>query len=342
MAGPLRVLLVGGAGFLGRHAARAFRRAGHAVSVISLGRTPAPEGCEPLLADRRDAAAMSRVLEGRRWDFTVDLTAYDAADVERLLLVPYSALGRYTLISTGQVYLVTEGRQPPYREPDSEGPLMPEPPADTVEHGQWSYGVGKRRAERAALTLRSSHGVRTLILRLPILQGEGDRSLRLWAWIERLRDGGPVLLPDGGARLTRHLWVEDVARALVQLAEAPPPAEAVYNLAQPDLVPLRGLVGRIATLMDRQPELVDASWEELIAAGLPGDALPYAGRWASVLDPSRAATEWGFTPTRLDEYLPPVVRAHLDDPPAASHPGYAHRAQEREIAATLRAARARC
>src|SRR6185436_10028097 len=107
LSAGLRILLVGGAGFLGRHVARAFLAAGHSVSVISRGRQPAPPGSESLIADRRDVRSLSPVLEGRRWDFTVDLTAYDAGDIEKLLLVPYSALGRYVMISTGQVYLVT-------------------------------------------------------------------------------------------------------------------------------------------------------------------------------------------------------------------------------------------
>lgn len=328
-----RILLVGGAGFLGRHVARAFLAAGHEVSVISLGRRPAPEGCEALIADRRDVTSLKAVLEGRRWDFTVDITAYDAEDIERLLLVPYSALGRYTMISTGQVYLVTESAAPPYREPDSEGTLIPEPPADTVAHANWAYGMGKRRAESAVTTLRSSHGVRAVILRLPILHGDGDPSLRLWGWIERLLDGGPLLMPAGGVRLTRHLWAEDVARALVELARGTHPREAVYNLAQPDLVPLREMIERVAAVLGVTPALVDVTWEEMEVAGLPLDVLPYAGRWASVLDPSRAAAEWGFSATRLDEYLPRVVRAHLEHRPAASHPNYEFRERERALAA---------
>ena len=337
-----RILLVGGAGFLGRHVARAFRAAGHAVTVISRGRRPAPEGSEALVADRRDVPSLSAVLEGRRWDFTVDLTAFDAEDIEKLLLVPYSALGRYVMISTGQVYLVTESQNFPYREPDSEGRVRPEPePPGSYDHASWAYGVGKRRAESAVITLRASHGVRAVILRLPILQGEGDGSLRLWGWMERLLDGGPLLMPDGGSRLTRHLWAEDVARALVALAGGPSPREAIYNLAQPDLVSLRELIERVAMILGVTPAFVDVAWSELEAAGLPPDFLPYAGRWASVLDPSRAAAEWGFTPTRLDEYLPRVVRAHLEHRPAESHPGYEHRPREREIAESLRSGAAR-
>jgi nucleoside-diphosphate-sugar epimerase len=330
---PLNVLLVGGTGFLGRHIAYRFTAAGHRVTTISRGMREAPEGCESIVADRRDRAAIAAALEGRRWDFTVDLAAYDAPDVESLLLVPYAALGRYVLISTGQVYLVTEGAEPPFREEDSARPLIPEPEAGTYAYGNWKYGVGKRRAEGALLTLRASHGVRALILRLPILQGEHDSSLRLWAWIERMLDGGPLLLPDGGKRPTRHLFAGDVAHLLVRIAGTPPPRDITYNLAQPDIPSLRELLERVAKILGKQPEWVEIGWDEMIAAGISPGTLPYTSRWASVLDPARAAAEWGFYGTRTEEYLPRVVRWHLDHRPKSDE-FYRERDKERAIAAS--------
>lgn len=328
-AAGARVLLIGGAGFMGPHVARALLAHGHDVTVLSRGRLPLPDGVHALEADRADAHALARALEGRRFDFTVDFLAFDAADVERLLLVPYAALGRYVMISTGQTCLVVRDAKPPYREEDSDRPVIPEPERDSADHVQWTYGVGKRRAEQFLLGLRGSHGMRALVLRLPIVQGEGDSSLRLWAWIERLRDGGPVILPDGGERMVRHLDVADLSRTIVTLLESAPPRHSVYHLAPPDSLSLRTFLERVAELAGvREPRFVDASWEELAAADLPRDIAPYAGPWASVLDASRAAGEWGFVGTRAEDYLPRVVGAHLAQPPTVSHVGYAHRARE--------------
>ncbi len=318
---------------MGARTALALLERGARVAALSRGRRPVPEGVESLIADRRDPASLAAVLEGARFDFTVDFTAYDAPDIERLLLVPYASLGRYVMISTGQVYLVTEAAPPPFREAASECPVIPEPPADSPEHAEWRYGVGKRRAEGVVRVLRASHGVRATILRLPIVQGEGDGTLRLWAYLERLLDRGPLVLPDGGANAVRHLYAGDVTRAIVALFEGPPPRERVYNLSQPETVTLRELLERVAAAAGLTPRFVDVPRGEIRAAGIERAFSPYAGPWSSVLDATRAAGEWGLLGTRLDDYLPQVVRWHLEHRPAESHRGYAFRARELELAA---------
>jgi nucleoside-diphosphate-sugar epimerase len=329
------VLLIGGSGLMGTHAARALLGAGHGVSVLSRGESPLPDGAEPLRADRRDPASLARALAGRRFDLTVDLLAYDAPDVERLFAVPGWVPGRAVLISSGQVYLVTEGGAPPYREADFARPVIPEPPPGTPDHGQWSYGVGKRRAEGAFLARCGAHGVPALVLRLPIVQGAGDGTLRLWAYLERLLDGGPIVLPEGGERPIRHLHAGDLALALVRLAGGLAPPDLEYNLAPARSVTLRVLLERAARAAGVEPRFVPASWEAIEAAGLDPAFSPYAGRWASVLDPSRAEAAWGFRARPVEEFIGEVVIQHLAHRPARSHPGYAQRSIERALATRL-------
>jgi nucleoside-diphosphate-sugar epimerase len=333
VSASLDVLLIGGSGFLGLPTARALMDAGHRVTVMSRGAHDLPHGAHALVADRSDRAALARALEGRRFDLTVDFLAFDSIDIEGLLFVPYAALGRYVMISTGQVYMVTAGARPPFREDESEGEVIPEPERDSPDHGQWSYGAGKRRAERTLLGLRGTHGVRAVILRLPIMQGEGDGSRRLWGYLERMLDGGPLVLPDGGRQPARFLYCGDVARAIARLALHPPRA-AVYNLAQPDVPTLRDYLSAVARAGGFEPTFVDASWDECLAAGLDNGFSPFAGKWRSLLDPARATTEWDFVAERSEEYLPRTVAWHLEHRPE-SHHGYAQRERERALASRI-------
>lgn len=275
------------------------------------------------------------MLAGERFDFTVDFLAYHRADVEGLMQIRFEP-GRIVAISSGQVYLVTESPRPPFREEDANAPLM-ERPGGGRDLDEWIYGVEKRAME-TALRRFGERGIPTLALRLPVIQGErdGQGSKRLWAWLQRMRDGGPVLLPEDGAQRVRFLYAGDAARALLALATTSPwPEERELNLAQPDEPTLREFLERVAALAGLEPRFVPVSAEALRETGLADACAPYWGRWCSRPDPARAFERLRLRTRTTEEYLPAVVRAHLDHPPARSHPGYARRAEELALAARL-------
>jgi nucleoside-diphosphate-sugar epimerase len=337
MSAGAHVLILGGSGFIGGETARRLLAAGFQVTCLSRRGAAPAAGVRVLRADRRDPGALAAALQGARFDATLDACAYDAPDVEQLLGLPQVTLGRYVLISSGQVYLVTDAPRVPAREPDSDRPLAPAPAAGTPDHAQWTYGVGKRRAERAALARCAEQGRSVVVLRLPVVHGAGDPTLRLWAYLERMRDGGPLLLPDGGAQPTRYLWVGDVARAVLRVLSPAAAREQVYNLAQPEIVTLRDFLARAARTVEqitgRSPvNFVDIPADDLEREGLDRTISPLSGRWTSVPDPARAEAEWGSTGTSLDVWLPAVVRAQLERAPERSHAGYARRGREIEVA----------
>jgi len=313
--------------------ARGLVAAGHAVTVLARGGAAGAAGAESLLADRldADAAGLTRALTGRPFDLTVDLLAYTAADVARVLDVPGFVPGRYVMISTGQVYLVAAERRPPFREVDAALPAMPEPVAGTRDHGNWEYGVGKRGAEVEVMRRRAA-GLDTLLLRLPVVQGAQDRSRRLWAYLERLRDGGPLLLPGGGVDPVRYVWAEDVARFVAGLAAGMVTPSPAYNLAMPEETTLAALVAALASELGVAPRVVAVDETAAIAAGVDPWFSPFSGPWCSRPDPALAAAELGFRCTPVAGWLPSVVRAHLAEAaagPVASHFAYAGRAAER-------------
>jgi len=336
----MRVLLLGGSGLLSGAALSAFVRMGHDVHALTRGERAllGGEHLTHLRADRTRAADLSGVLQDQRFDFTVDFLAFDAPDVDRLLAVKGFDPGRLVAISSGQVYLVTASPKPPFREEDADRPLMREPASDTRDHGQWAYGMGKRAVEAALARARGANGLRALALRLPVVQGEEDRvgSRRLWAWIERMLDGGPVLLPEEGQQVVRFVHAADVAEALLALAMLREwPAHAALNLAQPDETTLREFLVRVAEHAGVAPRFVSVDRARLEREGLADSCAPYWGRWVSRPDPARAAELLGARPRPLAEYLPGVVKAHLVPPRPQSHQGYAHRAQEISLARAL-------
>jgi len=334
----MRILLLGGSGLLSGAALRAFVRAGHDVSVLTRGERAIAPGASRLRADRRDAGSLRAVLERERFEFTADFLAYGGGDVDRLLSVPGFAPGRLVSISSGQVYLVTAAPEPPFREQAAERPASGEPVKASRDHDEWKYGMGKRAMEAALARASAAAGLQALALRLPVVQGEDDRdnSRRLWAWLERMLDGGPVLLPEGGRQVVRFVYAGDVAEALLGLAFTPRwPAEPALYFAQPDELPLREFLERAAGLAGATPRFVDVDREALERASLADTCAPYWGRWCSRPDPARATVAIGVRARAVHEYLPGVVRAHLQEPRPASHPGYARRAEEIALARSL-------
>ncbi len=331
-----RVLLLGGSGLLGAPAARALREAGHEVAVASRGRHAPVEGVRRVAVDRTDPRSLASALRGERFDLAVDFLAFRGADVDAVLSLPSTAIDRYVLVSSGQVYLVAAERPVPSRESDANLPLGAEPPVGTRDHDEWAYGVGKREAEGRLAARSGARRGADLVLRLPVVQGAGDPSRRLWAYLQRLLDGGPLLLPGGGAHPVRFIWAEDVARVIAALAGGASPHGRVYNLAQPDEPSLRELVGAAAALLGREARLVACTAGQLEEHGLDPKLSPYSGPWCSRPDPSLAALDLGFRGSPTATWLPEVVRAHVEEPDPAPHPAYSQRAREIEFAGALR------
>lgn len=335
----MRTLLLGATGLIGRPLCEALIARGDDVTVLTRGTLDVPHGAHEFKADRHDPAALRRALDGQRFDLTVDLLAYTDEHVAQLFAIDGFSPGRLLMMSTGQVYLVTD-RAPPYREEDFDAPVIAEPERDTRAWHNWKYGVEKRAAERALQRHTIERSIEAMALRVPVVQGEldGVRTQRLWAWIERILDGGPVLLPEGGEQRLRFVYAKDIADSIVSLSErASWEGVSALNVAMPRECTLRAFVERVAACLGRSPEWVNVSGEALDEAGIPRDFVSYWGRYYSRPDPTTAIERFGLALHNEDAWLESVVRAHLEGAtrPTRSHEGYAHRAAELALAARV-------
>jgi len=329
----VKVLVIGGTRFLGHELAWRLVAGGHAVTLFNRGTLPDTLGdrVERLRGDRT-TAAFERLLSGRSFDAAVDFAAYDGTDGRRAAEVLGGRVSHYVVISTGQVYLVREGCPRPARESDYGGPVMPEP-TDAFDKGQWDYGVKKRALEDALAEAWSTSRFPSTRLRIPMVSGERDHFRRLERYLWRMLDGGPILLPDGGDRVTRHVYSGSVVKAILALLGRPETFGQAYNLAQDETPTLRELLAIVAERLGTKARLVDVPAERVRAAGLDPLALsPFSGTWMSFLDPSRAKSELGFRHEPLGSYLDKIVTSFLAQPPAEAPPGYEHRAAERAVA----------
>src|SRR5688572_26531891 len=102
----MRVLVLGGTQFVGRHIALALLAAGHSVSILTRGRTPdeLPADVERLRGDRDQGRVGLAALRGRTWDACVDTSGYTPRQVRPSAELLGDRVSRYLFVSAVSVY----------------------------------------------------------------------------------------------------------------------------------------------------------------------------------------------------------------------------------------------
>lgn len=306
-------MVIGGAGFVGTAACKELMRRG--VETIAAGRTDRPYGTftSYIVFDRTDEDQLRRALDTVQPDVVLDLACYVPEEVSA---VTRSFKGdRYVFISTG-VYPHLYGK--PAREEDFV-PFDGEPPPSP------DYFDGKRWCETI---LARTHEFPWTVIRPPAIFGAADRTLRIAAYIQRVEDGGPVLVPaESYERQAGLAWVKDVGYMCALACDLRKDAtRRAYNVAF-EGVSLRDLLAGIARALGVPEHL-----HPIPFAAMPADASPYGPdpRRPAGYFLDRARRELGFEPSALEDALAETLAWYRVARP--SHPGYANRAQELKLA----------
>ena len=331
----MKVLIVGGTRNVGHLLTLALLEAGHQVTVFNRGQTvdELPTTVTRIHGDRNAPAGLAQALAAADYDAVVDMVLYDGAQAQRAVAQLAGRTEHYLFISTGQVYLVREGLPRPFVEEDYDaGTPVPEPAPGTYDHGEWRYGVDKRAAEDVLARAWQERRFPVTTLRLPMVNSERDHFLRLYNYLLRIRDGGPILVPDAPQNPLRHVYGDDVARAILALLMRGPGRGEVFNISQDETISLSAWLAMLADCAGEQPaELVEVPRDALEREGLLPDCSPFSDTWMSELDNARSKTELGLRYTPLPDYLARIV-AHHDHCPPPSSAGYRQRSREFKLA----------
>lgn len=209
---PLRILVLGGTGFLGPAFVEAAREHGHTLTLFNRGKT-APdmfkgaEQVETLLGDRNGQLDS---LKGRDWDVVVDNSGYVPRQVKLSaeLLAPHAK--HYIFVSSISVYAS-------FAKPNDEDSPVAKLADPTVEQitGE-TYGGLKALCETAATTAMDG---RTTIIRPGLIVGPRDRTDRFTYWPARVAQGGEVLAPNSPQDGAQWVDVRDLAAFVLRCAE---------------------------------------------------------------------------------------------------------------------------
>jgi 2'-hydroxyisoflavone reductase len=213
---PIRLLILGGTGFIGPWQVRYAKERGHEVTIFNRGRS-APgmfSGVEELTGDR--AAGELGALRGRTWDAVIDNSAAraDAPEwVRDSATLLRDAVDQYLFISTRSVYRDLS------RVPATvDAPVLTRETTPGWSEGEpYPYGLAKALAEEEA---RAAFGDRTTILRPGLIVGPGDETDRFTYWPVRIERGGEILAPgDPDRDRVQVIDVRDLCEWAVRLCE---------------------------------------------------------------------------------------------------------------------------
>jgi 2'-hydroxyisoflavone reductase len=254
----MRILVLGGTQFLGRHVVEAALERGHEAVLFNRGRTR-PDlfpGLEKLRGDRDgDLGALAR----RAFDAVVDTSGY----VPRVVSQTIEALGdvgHYTFVSTMSVYREES------RALGEEGAVAGLAD-DTEQVGNETYGPLKALCEDVV----RSRFPGAFVPRPGLIVGPWDHTGRFTYWPKRLADGGRVLAPAPAEAPVQVVDVRDCASWIVEAAGAQ--LAGTFNTVCPTLSmsevleTCRSVAGTDSELVWVEPEFLEAHevgpWLEL-------------------------------------------------------------------------------
>jgi 2'-hydroxyisoflavone reductase len=203
----MKILMLGGTRFIGRHIVDECLAREDDVTVLFRGRSPSPFAglARHVLTDRRAPATEAMAVLAEPWDAVIDTSGRDVEDL-RPILPALGDLGRYVFVSTCGVY----GRAAGYPVLTERSPTI----VADASHPARASATRKLRCERYLQRRLDRTGVLLLIARLGLVVGRHDDSERLAYWLERALRGGQMLVPMDPGQPIQLIDAADVARFL--------------------------------------------------------------------------------------------------------------------------------
>jgi nucleoside-diphosphate-sugar epimerase len=297
----MRVLLIGGNGFIGRFVVAALKQRGHAVAVFHRGTTAAPAGVDEIRGDHSQLNASAEELKRFAPAVVIDLVLSSGPQAEALMSVFRGAIRRVVMLSSMDVYraigisLGTEDgpllEVPLSEDSELRRSLHPYPP--TVLQGMrkifsWATDdYDKIPAERVVMSDRELPGT---VLRLPMVYGPGDPLHRFYPVVKRVADGRRhIIFPEILAHWhSPRGYVENVAAAIALAATDVRAAGRIYNVCE-------------------EPSFSELEWARKIASEMNWDGdfvvLPVDRTPRHLLKPGNAAQHWTASSARIRKEL---------------------------------------
>ena len=304
----MKLLILGGTRFVGRHLVIAARARGHEVTLFNRGNHPI-EALGQIETIRGDRHTELHKLRGRRWDVVVDTSGHLPRTVKAAAEILSDEVERYVFISSQNAY--KDVSVPGIAETYPLATLTEEQidRANAIDtSGEPSYrelyGGLKALCEQAAEAVMPN---RVLTIRPGLIVGPDDYTDRFTYWPVRVSRGGEVLAPGRPERFIQLIDVRDLAEWLVRMIERN--STGVYNAhGVPNTLTMERLLDECKSMTASDAEFTwlseefllqekVAAWSEL-PLWLPEEAAPHLKGFMCISPEKAIAAGLNFRPLR--------------------------------------------
>jgi nucleoside-diphosphate-sugar epimerase len=286
----MKVLVIGGTGFIGPHTCAHLRKSGHQVTVFHRGKSPVPSGVQQIIGDHSHLSDYRAEFERQQFDVVVDFILSSGRQAQRLMQIFCGIARRVVAVSSMDVYRAMGILQRTETGPLQELPITedsalranrntysPEAMKRVKEFYPWADDeYDKIPVEEAALSDPELPGT---VLRLPMVYGPCDPLHRFHFVVKRMDDGRQQIIfsDDVAAFRTPRGYVENVGAAIAWAAVSEASKGRIYNIGE------------------RQC-FSELEWAEKLAA-----AVGWTGKFVTL--PREQTPKHLLMPTRLEQHL---------------------------------------
>ena len=297
----MRILLIGGNGFIGRFVVTALKQQKHTIALFHRGTTAAPADVAEIRSDRNQLSASASELKRFGPDVVIDLVVSTGSQAQELVSLFRGVARRVLMLSSMDVYRAIGISQGIETGPLQDVPLTEESelrhhlhlyPRETAELMRKIYpwvtdDYDKIPAEDAVMNSPDLPGT---VLRLPMVYGPGDPLHRFYPVVKRVADRrSHILFPETlAAWRTPRGYVENVAVAIALAATDDRAAGRIYNVCE-------------------EPSFSELEWAQKITAEMGWEGkfvvVPVDQTPPHLLKPGNAAQHWSASSARIRREL---------------------------------------
>lgn len=248
----MKLLILGGSGFVSRYVVEEALQQGHEVWCVTRGMRNFPVGVQQIIADRNNIAVLSDSIRrlNTRFDAILDCICFTPEQAETDIAVLSAFSDRFVVISTDSVY-------------DPDNVQQPRDERITTYMQDNSYGGMKRKMEQ--VFEKQDNEIKWTLFRPPHIYGAGSQ-LGCFPMHTRQKDllahmlaGKPISLVGGGKYLLQPLYAGDLAKAMIACINNPKSYHEIFCIAGPDIITNRAYFETLGRILNVPVHFEDIS-----------------------------------------------------------------------------------